>query len=57
MVLQEEGDPCSCGLYCIPEHIVKNSQPPAYARVQPITKAFYIKNSVFHIPRRSDQLM
>uniref|UniRef100_A0A8C5L2H9 Predicted gene 45521 n=1 Tax=Jaculus jaculus TaxID=51337 RepID=A0A8C5L2H9_JACJA len=37
--------------------IMKNYRTPAYARVQPISKVFYTKNSIFHIPRRKDQLM
>uniref|UniRef100_A0A5F5PWZ9 Sperm microtubule inner protein 1 C-terminal domain-containing protein n=1 Tax=Equus caballus TaxID=9796 RepID=A0A5F5PWZ9_HORSE len=36
---------------------MEDTRAPTYARSQPITKTFYIKNTVFHIPRRTDQLM
>ncbi|KAI5174417.1 Protein Atp6V1Fnb [Manis pentadactyla] len=37
--------------------IVKDAGAPAHARSQPIAKSFYIKSSIFHFPRRTDQLM
>ncbi|XP_012644786.1 uncharacterized protein LOC105884915 [Microcebus murinus] len=36
---------------------VRHTKAPAYAKVQPITKAFYTKSGIFHFPRRTDQLM
>ncbi|XP_032179387.1 protein ATP6V1FNB isoform X1 [Mustela erminea] len=36
--------------------IMKDTRAPTYARCQPISKTFYIKSSVFHFPRRTDQL-
>ncbi|CAO2637648.1 Protein ATP6V1FNB [Lemmus lemmus] len=37
--------------------VMKNYTTQAHARTQPITKSFYIKSSIFHIPRRTDELM
>ncbi|KAM7230063.1 hypothetical protein CapIbe_018780 [Capra ibex] len=36
---------------------MKDARPPTYARFQPITKKFYIKSNIFHVARRTDQLM
>ncbi|MBZ3889235.1 hypothetical protein SUZIE_201810 [Sciurus carolinensis] len=36
---------------------MRNFTIPEYARTQTITKTFYLKSSVFHFPRRTDQLM
>ncbi|TKC53316.1 hypothetical protein EI555_019222, partial [Monodon monoceros] len=36
---------------------MKDTRAPAYARFQPITKSFYIKSSILHVPRRTDQRM
>ncbi|KAF5922708.1 hypothetical protein HPG69_008082 [Diceros bicornis minor] len=35
---------------------MKDTRAPTYARSQPITKTFYMNSSVFHFPRRTDQL-
>ncbi|XP_025312379.3 protein ATP6V1FNB [Canis lupus dingo] len=37
--------------------VMKDARAPMYARCQPIMKVFYIKSSVFHFPRRTDQLI
>ncbi|XP_016060985.1 PREDICTED: uncharacterized protein LOC107531460 [Miniopterus natalensis] len=36
---------------------IKDTKPSVHARSQSITQTFYTKNSVFHFPRRTDQLM
>ncbi|XP_036054718.1 protein ATP6V1FNB [Onychomys torridus] len=36
---------------------MKNYTTPAHAKTHPITDSFYIKNGIFNIPRRSDDLM
>ncbi|XP_060246908.1 protein SPMIP1 [Meriones unguiculatus] len=37
--------------------VMENYKNPAFARTYPITKSFYNKNGIFHIPRRSDNIM
>ncbi|XP_050999239.1 protein ATP6V1FNB [Acomys russatus] len=37
--------------------VMKDFRTPAHARMHPITKSFYLKNGLFYIPRRSDDLM
>lgn len=45
------------GLCSVPGDVMKNYRTPAHAKTHPITDSFYIKNGIFHIPRRSDDLM
>ncbi|XP_038204611.1 protein ATP6V1FNB [Arvicola amphibius] len=37
--------------------VMKDYDSPTHARSQSIAKSFYIKSSIFHIPRRTDDLM
>ncbi|XP_058438050.1 uncharacterized protein LOC131424471 [Marmota monax] len=45
------------GLCCVPGDAMKNFTTSPYARTQTIAKTFYLKSSIFHLPRRTDQLM
>ncbi|XP_014439900.1 uncharacterized protein LOC106733974 [Tupaia chinensis] len=36
---------------------MRDPKPPTYAKIQPITKVFYMESGIFHFPRRTDQLM
>lgn len=49
--------PAPPGPCCVPGEAMKDGRPPTYARFQPITKKFYIKSNIFHVARRTDQLM